>query len=59
MANAPFRNYIAGEWVAGATLTLNRNPSDVSDVIGEYAQADVAQTRAAIAARACAASACA
>ena len=49
-AAAPFRNYIAGEWVAGATLTLNRNPSDVSDVIGEYAQADVAQTRAAIAA---------
>ncbi len=45
-----FRNYIAGEWVAGATTTINRNPSDVTDVIGEYAQADAAQTTAAIAA---------
>ena len=44
------RNLIAGEWVAGATATANRNPSDVRDVIGEYAQADMAQTRAAIAA---------
>jgi aldehyde dehydrogenase (NAD+) len=50
MATAAFRNYIAGEWVAGATVTLNRNPSDLADVIGEYAQADVAQARAAIAA---------
>jgi len=45
-----FRNYIAGEWVAGATVTVNRNPSDTSDVVGEYAQADAAQTGAAIAA---------
>jgi aldehyde dehydrogenase (NAD+) len=45
-----FRNLIAGEWVAGATTTANRNPSDVRDVIGEYAQADAAQTRNAIAA---------
>ena len=45
-----FKNYIAGEWVAGASATANRNPSDTSDVIGEYAQADAEQTRAAIAA---------
>jgi len=45
-----FRNYIAGEWVGGASVTVNRNPSDVSDVIGEYAQADIAQTQQAIAA---------
>jgi aldehyde dehydrogenase (NAD+) len=45
-------NFIAGEWVAGATATANRNPSDVNDVIGEYAQADAAQARAAIAAAA-------
>ena len=50
MATTAFRNYIAGEWVAGATTTLNRNPSDLADVIGEYAQADAGQTRAAIAA---------
>jgi alpha-ketoglutaric semialdehyde dehydrogenase len=45
-----FHNYIAGEWVAGASVTANRNPSNVADVIGEYAQADVTQTRMAIAA---------
>jgi aldehyde dehydrogenase (NAD+) len=44
------RNLIAGEWVAGATTTPNRNPSDVRDVVGDYAQADAAQARAAIAA---------
>ncbi len=47
-----YNNLIAGEWVAGATVTANRNPSNVSDVIGEYAQADAAQARAAIAAAA-------
>lgn len=49
MANR-FHNYIGGEWVAGATWAPNRNPSDLSDVIGEYAQADVEQTNAAVAA---------
>jgi aldehyde dehydrogenase (NAD+) len=44
------RNYIAGEWVPGASVVPNRNPSDVTDVVGEYAQADAAQTRTAIAA---------
>jgi alpha-ketoglutaric semialdehyde dehydrogenase len=45
-----FRNYIDGEWVAGASWSPNRNPSDLDDVIGEYAQADATQTKAAIAA---------
>src|SRR5215471_6569777 len=45
-----FRNYIAGEWTAGPSVTVNRNPSDVTDVIGDYAQADAAQARTAIAA---------
>ena len=44
------RNFVAGEWVAGASASPNRNPSNVGDVIGEYAQADAAQARAAIAA---------
>jgi acyl-CoA reductase-like NAD-dependent aldehyde dehydrogenase len=44
------KNLIGGEWVAGASITTNRNPSDVRDVIGEYAQADASETRAAIAA---------
>jgi len=42
------RNLIGGEWVAGGSTTTNRNPSDVRDVIGEYAQADAGETRAAI-----------
>ncbi len=32
-------NYIAGEWVAGASEIENRNPSDLSDLIGMFAQA--------------------
>jgi aldehyde dehydrogenase (NAD+) len=45
-----FLNYIDGEWAPGAAWTANRNPSDTSDVIGEYAQADAGQAKAAVAA---------
>jgi acyl-CoA reductase-like NAD-dependent aldehyde dehydrogenase len=45
-----FDNHIAGEWLAGASTTSNRNPSNLADVIGDYAQADAALARAAIAA---------
>jgi aldehyde dehydrogenase (NAD+) len=41
-------NYIAGEWLAGAGEVENRNPSDISDLIGFYAQADGAQLDRAI-----------
>ncbi len=37
------RNYIAGEWVTGASEIENRNPSDLTDLIGTYAQASAAQ----------------
>jgi len=47
MANK-FQNYINGEWAQGSSWTANRNPSDLGDVIGEYAMADKAQTEAAI-----------
>jgi len=47
-----YANYIAGEWVAGKSVTANRNPSNLADVIGEYAQADREQAAAAIAAAA-------
>ena len=50
MTTSTFRNYISGEWVGGTNATVNRNPSDINDVIGEYAQADAAQVRAAVAA---------
>jgi aldehyde dehydrogenase (NAD+) len=43
-------NLIGGEWVAGATNVEDRNPSDLSDVVGEYAVADEAQVDAASAA---------
>jgi len=45
-----YDNYIDGQWVAGNQYQANINPSDLSDVIGEYAQADAAQVDAAIAA---------
>jgi len=44
------RNFIGGDWVAGAAAANNINPSDLSDVIGEYARADKAQADTAIAA---------
>ncbi len=37
------KNYIAGEWLSGATEIENLNPSDLSDVIGRYAQASADQ----------------
>jgi acyl-CoA reductase-like NAD-dependent aldehyde dehydrogenase len=43
-----FGNYIAGRWVDGPSWSVNRNPSDTSDVIGEYAQADDSQIDEAI-----------
>ena len=33
------KNFIGGEWVAGPNEIENRNPSDLSDLIGMYAQA--------------------
>jgi aldehyde dehydrogenase (NAD+) len=45
-------NLIGGEWVDGATTVIDRSPSDLSDVVGEFAVADEAQVDAAIAAAA-------
>ncbi|MCM5570393.1 aldehyde dehydrogenase family protein [Burkholderiaceae bacterium FT117] len=41
-------NLIDGQWVAGNAYTKNVNPSNLADVIGEYAQADAAQLEAAV-----------
>lgn len=43
-----FCNYIAGQWVEGTSSIANVSPADLSDTIGHYAQADKAQTEAAI-----------
>ena len=42
------KNLINGEWVDGTRASRNINPSDTRDLVGEYAQADAAQTREAI-----------
>ena len=42
------QNYINGEWVSGASLTPNINPSDLNDVVGEYAMASADDAKAAI-----------
>ena len=45
-----FKNLIGGEWVEGPRVSRNINPSDTRDLVGEFAQADAAQARQAIAA---------
>jgi acyl-CoA reductase-like NAD-dependent aldehyde dehydrogenase len=44
------QNLIGGEWIAAKTAAPNINPSDLKDVIGEYARATKADAEAAIAA---------
>jgi aldehyde dehydrogenase (NAD+) len=44
------KNLIGGEWVDGAGVSRNINPSNTNDVVGEYARADKTQTTKAIAA---------
>ena len=43
-------NLIAGEWREAGEAAADINPSDVSDVVGEYAQADVKTLQDAVAA---------
>ncbi|MFK4259591.1 aldehyde dehydrogenase family protein [Agrobacterium tumefaciens] len=47
-------NLVAGQWVASAQASENRNPSDISNVVGLYASGDAQTVDAAVAA-ACAA----
>ncbi|WP_118136661.1 aldehyde dehydrogenase family protein [Oceanicella sp. SM1341] len=46
--------YIGGAWTAGTSERPNVNPSDLSDIIDTYAQADAAMTEQAISAAAAA-----
>ena len=48
-------NLVAGKWVSGTETNRNINPSNLDDLVGEYARADAAQAREAIAAAAAAA----
>ena len=48
-------NLVAGKWVSSTEANRNLNPSNLDDLVGEYARADAAQAREAIAAAAAAA----
>ncbi len=45
-----YKNYVNGEWLEGPDVNRDVNPSNLGDVVGEYARADAAQARTAIAA---------
>ncbi|NMM91198.1 aldehyde dehydrogenase family protein [Rhodococcus sp. SRB_17] len=49
-----FNHLIHGEWVASTSYSPNVNPSDLTDVIGEYAQGGASEVNAAVAAAAAA-----
>ncbi|MBV9994502.1 MAG: aldehyde dehydrogenase family protein [Caulobacteraceae bacterium] len=42
------QNYIAGEWADGIAVNTDVNPANLSETVGLYASADVAQTERAI-----------
>lgn len=44
------KNLIGGEWIAGQESIASINPSDTHDVVGQFALADAAQVRQAVAA---------
>lgn len=43
-------NFIGGAWTPGLAYAPNLNPSNLADVVGEYAQGDASQVDAAVAA---------
>ncbi len=49
-----FENLIDGQWSAASAMSVNRNPSDTSDVVGEFAQASAAEAESAVQAAAAA-----
>ena len=48
MTTALHNNLINGQWVAGSSTSANVNPSNLADVIGDYAQADAAGLNASV-----------
>jgi len=42
------QNLIGGEWIDGTDAAADVNPSDVSDIVGEYARGDAGQVDAAV-----------
>ncbi len=50
MTTEIFKNFIAGSWATGAEVNQDINPSNLADVVGEYARGNAEQGQAAIAA---------
>jgi aldehyde dehydrogenase (NAD+) len=44
----PYSHYVDGQWLAVTDATPNRNPSDLSDVVGDYALGDAALVNQAV-----------
>ncbi|HEX5868393.1 MAG TPA: aldehyde dehydrogenase family protein, partial [Beijerinckiaceae bacterium] len=44
------RNFVGGAWLEAPGVVEDVNPSNTGDIVGRFAQADAAQTGAAIAA---------
>jgi aldehyde dehydrogenase (NAD+) len=44
------QNFVAGEWASGDDTSVNTNPSDTTDVVGEYERGDARQVESAVAA---------
>ena len=44
------KNFIGGEWIGGTETLASLNPSDITDVVGEFSLADAQQVRGAVAA---------
>jgi acyl-CoA reductase-like NAD-dependent aldehyde dehydrogenase len=43
------QNFVAGEWTTGSDASIDINPSDLDDVVGEYERGDATQVAAAVA----------
>lgn len=43
-----FNNFINGEWIKGVSYTPNLNPSNLTDVIGQYTQGDASHVELAV-----------
>ncbi|MBC3504455.1 aldehyde dehydrogenase family protein [Pseudomonas sp. SWRI59] len=48
MSHNTYKNFIDGQWCEGQATLANHNPSDISDLIGDYHQASTEQTLQAI-----------
>ena len=48
MTTTTHDNFINGQWTAGNSISANINPSNLADVIGDYAQADAAGLNVAV-----------